>query len=865
MHLSPSELLTIICLTLAFSQQVLSDQREVDGQKPAATDRQGDPLPEGALFRCGSIRLRAAQEIQELAFAPSGKFIVSSGPKWVHLWESATGKLLLKLDVERESARCAAASPDGKLVVTSGGAGLQVWDAETGKLLRRIENRSTHCLVFAHDGRTLAAAADTTIVLLNIVSWEERRLTGHHGAPRLLVFGPDSKTLISTALDGRILHQWDATSGKLLNRNNVPTEKAEMMALSEKGVALAAKVSGSRHLRVWSAQSGKELSRIEIPFGHQPRALALAPDARVVASAGDEGFVYLWDVDTGKQVWRTQERIFSCRLAAFSPDGKTVAVAGHHDAIHLWDATTGKPAVSGATHAGWVDRVAYSPNGKILATACYYDRSIRLWDAATGESLKVLHIPEGTVYSLAFFPDGHTLVAGGDKGSLHYWDVPTGRLTRSLVVRADKVETKDRFIVHAVQPAPDGKTLAVMCQTSSIGEEQRRNATSAFIQLSEVGSGKLLAQHEVPWQFLVGPSAQAIFSQDGQAFVHCGAELSLAQVFTNREMLRLKGAGAGDQPLAFSRDTHLLVTGTARPRNKEGRTVWDSIVRIWDMTTGQEMMALDATGYVETAAFAPDGRILAAASEDGVHLWELAAGEEIGRFHGHGARIRSMVFAPDNKTLACGLVDSTAVVWDMAGAGQRDDKLGRDLDGAELDRLWADLGAANARQAYGAVCKMAKLSRQAVPFLKVRLRPSPGIKPETVEQLVADLDNERFAVRNAAFRELEGHVAEVRPALRRALVDSPSAEVRKKLELLLSRPALPIRSDGLRQEIRGVQVLEYAGTAEARQLLRELACGNPDAHLTQDAKAAIQRLTAPPAAKPRKTNDSRPKEGSTAR
>jgi len=118
MHLPPRELLTTICLTLAFSQQVLSDQREADGQKPAATDRQGDPLPEGALFRCGSIRLRPAQDIRELAFAPSGKFLVSVGPKWVHLWESATGRLLLKLDIERESARSAAVSPDGKFVVT---------------------------------------------------------------------------------------------------------------------------------------------------------------------------------------------------------------------------------------------------------------------------------------------------------------------------------------------------------------------------------------------------------------------------------------------------------------------------------------------------------------------------------------------------------------------------------------------------------------------------------------------------------------------------------------------------------------------------------------------------------------------------
>ena len=44
------------------------------------------------------------------------------------------------------------------------------------------------------------------------------------------------------------------------------------------------------------------------------------------------------------------------------------------------------------------------------------------------------------------------------------------------------------------------------------------------------------------------------------------------------------------------------------------------------------------------------------------------------------------------------------------------------------------------------------------------------------------------------------------------------------------------------QDIRSVEVIEHLGTAPARQLLRELAKGMPEARLTREAKAALARL-----------------------
>ncbi|HEY1189647.1 MAG TPA: hypothetical protein VGE74_18515, partial [Gemmata sp.] len=65
-----------------------------------------------------------------------------------------------------------------------------------------------------------------------------------------------------------------------------------------------------------------------------------------------------------------------------------------------------------------------SPDGKTLATAGA-DKSVKLWNPADGKELKTLGAHDGSVYSLAFSPDGKLLAsAGAGKDSLvKVWDV----------------------------------------------------------------------------------------------------------------------------------------------------------------------------------------------------------------------------------------------------------------------------------------------------------------------------------------------------------------------------------------------------------------------------------------------------------
>jgi WD40 repeat protein len=76
-------------------------------------------------------------------------------------------------------------------------------------------------------------------------------------------------------------------------------------------------------------------------------------------------------------------------------------------------------------------------------------------------------------------------------------------------------------------------------------------------------------------------------------------------------------------------------------------------------------------GPVWSLSFAPDGKTLATAGEDGtVRLWELATGQERVRLTGHRGRVSAAAFAPDGDTLATGGIDGRALLWKLSALEQ---------------------------------------------------------------------------------------------------------------------------------------------------------------------------------------------------
>jgi hypothetical protein len=118
---------------------------------------------------------------------------------------------------------------------------------------------------------------------------------------------------------------------------------------------------------------------------------------------------------------------------------------------------------------------------------------------------------------------------------------------------------------------------------------------------------------------------------------------------------------------------------------------------------------------------------------------------------------------------------------------------------------------------------------------------------DRVGQLIKELNDDKYPVREKAGKDLEKMGSVIEPILQTALKgELPSLEVRRRIEQIVQK----IKADAgggatpeLLRASRGIIVLERIASPEAKQLLEKFARGMPDAQLTQDAKAAVERLS----------------------
>src|SRR5262249_20722939 len=132
-------------------------------------------------------------------------------------------------------------------------------------------------------------------------------------------------------------------------------------------------------------------------------------------------------------------------------------------------------------------------------------------------------------------------------------------------------------------------------------------------------------------------------------------------------------------------------------------------------------------------------------------------------------------------------------------------------------------------------------------FLKDRLKPRElSDEEKKVAKLIADLDDDDFAVRETASAQLARLGERADPFLKKALAETKSLEVRRRVEALLAKRAGDdgLGGDQLRQ-LRGVRVLEQIGSPEARELLESLSKESLPPALGSEVKIALQRWKKP--------------------
>jgi WD40 repeat protein len=459
-------------------------------------------------------------------------------------------------------------------------------------------------------------------------------------------------------------------------------------------------------------------------------------------------------------------------------------------------------------HRRTVVGMAFSPDSKTLATG-NLDSGLYLWDMATGKELWRSESVEA--HGVAFSPDGRTVAAVGWKGIIRIFDVAKGAKLRELFRGKD---------MYTLAFSPDGKVLAV---------GGRNNGVS----VCDVVSGKVVRQFDGK-----GRIHAVAFSPDG-TLLACGTtgeRVSVWDMATGEEARAFRGQEIHGGCVAFSPDGRILAASGSE-NGIDG-------MAFREVATGGVLRRLrTGTDRIHALAFSPDGRALVAGGgKSAVKLWGLATGQLLGEFEGHRDPIFAVCFSPDGKSLAAGGSDKAVFIWDVGRRMKKEKVSSPVLTAEELKRLWKDLAGEDAATAYRAVWTLSANPQQAVPFLTEHLRSATAFDKRRVQQLIADLDSDRFVVRQQAETELAKKGWLVESALRRVRKEGASLEVRRRLTNLLQELESANPSGAWLPVARSLAVLEWVGTTEARRVLKMLAEGAPESRLTREAADAVRRL-----------------------
>src|SRR5262249_48863395 len=147
----------IVCASLVLAVPVRGEPPTA-GPPLIRGDRYGDPLPEGAIARLGTLRLRHSGEVNSVAFSPDGKLVASAATGNVSRWDRRTGQ-----EVNRFKGKIqgdvVTFSPDGRTLFCANRGPIQHWDVASGRLIHELKgSESFHGLVaaFSPDRRILA-------------------------------------------------------------------------------------------------------------------------------------------------------------------------------------------------------------------------------------------------------------------------------------------------------------------------------------------------------------------------------------------------------------------------------------------------------------------------------------------------------------------------------------------------------------------------------------------------------------------------------------------------------------------------------------------------------------------------------------
>jgi WD40 repeat protein len=497
-----------------------------------------------------------------------------------------------------------------------------------------------------------------------------------------------------------IAAQFETKAWDLLRAGQLPG--ALRYALASTTIAGSSAAGSPPLLTASLLQSGR--TRIVSGHSDQVRDAAFSPDGKRLLTASEDHTARIWDVATGRELMRLNHdsKVWQ---AHFSPDGRLIVTASGDNLARIWDAATGRPLAQlahGNKNVSSVLEATFSPDGTRLATVSS-DGTAWIWDVRQGRNLaqlqdgidllNLIRVVQGNlviqlrnetgakavptmagIRTVAFSPDGSTVVTASSSGVARVWDADSGRelnrLAHDDVVTHAEFSPNGRRIITASRDhtarlwdTSSGRALARFGHDAAVSEASFSPDGRYIVTASDDGTAgvwdatdtyevaRAHYQNQLRRDGFLDPDTLRIKQAIARATNHA------VDTSTNREIARLD-QGSKVTDAHFSADGRLIVTASD-----------DHTARIWDGATGSELARLQHGAAVESAAFSADGSQVVTTLQGNVaQVWNIAP--SLGAALHHDGSVQQAIFSNDGRYVLSASVDHTARVWETASGRQ---------------------------------------------------------------------------------------------------------------------------------------------------------------------------------------------------
>jgi RNA polymerase sigma factor (sigma-70 family) len=351
----------------------------------ADTPAPRETLPEGAVARIGSPRLRHADEVFAMAFSHDGRWLATASPgdkdKSVRVWDLTNGAEKHRIPIAinprmmtRQVRPVAVAfSEDDKRLLVLDAHEFRTFDVATGK---------------KEVAKVLSTEKDTPGQPFQ----REENIIGTR-------FSPDAKTFAFTRRNGELV-LGDTATGEVKRTINFAKDVPESertwppidIVFTPSGSEVCVPIM-ERPMPIFDTATGeskRSLPKEFVPQYGSPNLAAFTADGRQfisIVATPEEGrrlpirSVSVADVATGKAL-RTIPMPPQLLVLSVSPNGKLLAVATQANRsmqVRILDLESGKELQSMPLSLS-ASLVTFSPDSRLLAGTCHFDGRVTVWD-----------------------------------------------------------------------------------------------------------------------------------------------------------------------------------------------------------------------------------------------------------------------------------------------------------------------------------------------------------------------------------------------------------------------------------------------------------------------------------------------------